>query len=167
MPVSDLLSTVWWFPGMLFKRFLRGLIIPVLIMVPPSVESNCFCGSTVAGNHAKVVNSSEIKKTRLKRLSVQYTGGWNIWGGWFLAGNQGNHQNFVPSLISKNIWQTFIEMKQKDFFLKKKVQSGPLKKTYFLKWPMINEKSIALAHGVVVVTTESQYIGFWIGGPLK
>ena len=41
-------------------------------------------------------------------------------GGWFLAGNQGNHQNFVSSLISKNLWRIFIEMKQNFFFLKKK-----------------------------------------------
>jgi hypothetical protein len=26
-----------------------------------------------------------------------YTGGRNVWGGWFLAGNQGNHQNWCGS----------------------------------------------------------------------
>ena len=54
--------------------------------------------------------------------AVHCTGSWNVWGGWFLAENQGNHQNFVPSLISKNLWLIFMGMKH--FFLKKK-----------FKWP--------------------------------
>ena len=27
----------------------------------------------------------------------------NVWGGWILAENQGNHQNFDPSLIPKTL----------------------------------------------------------------
>ena len=60
-------------------------------------------------------------------LLLQYTGGWNVWGGggeWFLAGNQGNHKNFDPSLISKNLWLIFI-------FFWKKIQNGRLKKSEF------------------------------------
>ena len=30
--------------------------------------------------------------------STNYTGARNVWVGWFLAGNQNNHQNFDPSL---------------------------------------------------------------------
>jgi hypothetical protein len=60
-----------------------------------------------------------------------YIGQWNNWGRWFLAGNQSNHQNFVPSLISKNLWEIFIEMKQIFFF--KKVQNSRLKKTEIFK----------------------------------
>ena len=48
-----------------------------------------------------------------QKLKGSCTGRWNVWGRWFLAGNQGSHQNFVPSLISKNLWQIFIEMKKK------------------------------------------------------
>ena len=40
-------------------------------------------------------------------------GARNVWGGEFLAVNQGNNQNFVPSLISKNHWRIFMGMKQK------------------------------------------------------
>ena len=39
-----------------------------------------------------------------------------------MAGNQSDHQNFVQSLISKNLWLIFIEAKT--IFLKKKVQNG-------------------------------------------
>ena len=46
--------------------------------------------------------------------NIANTGGWNVWGGWNLTGNQDNHQNFVPSLISKNLWLIFLGMK--DFF---------------------------------------------------
>ena len=31
-----------------------------------------------------------------------YTGGWNVWGGWFLAGNQSNHQIFSNTPYHKN-----------------------------------------------------------------
>ena len=40
-----------------------------------------------------------------------YTGIWNVWGGWFLAGNQDNHQNSISSLISQNLWLIFMGMK--------------------------------------------------------
>ena len=39
-------------------------------------------------------------------------GARNVCGGWFLTVNQGNNQNFVPSLISKNHWRIFMGMKQ-------------------------------------------------------
>jgi hypothetical protein len=48
-----------------------------------------------------------------------YTAGWNVWGKWFLAGNQGNHQNFNPSLIPKKIWPIFMGMKQKDWLMRR------------------------------------------------
>ena len=64
-------------------------------------------------------------------IRIIYTGGWNVWGGWFLAGNQGNFQNFVPSSISKNLWRIFIEMKQKKFFFEKKNAKWPTKKRVF------------------------------------
>ena len=50
----------------------------------------------------------------------------------FWAGSQGNHQNFDPSLLSKNLWLFFMGLsKKKFFFSKKKIQNGRLKKTSF------------------------------------
>ena len=60
-----------------------------------------------------------------------YTRDRNILSGWFLAGNQGNHHNFDPSLLPKKT--VFIKMKQKTFFFEKKFQNGQLKKTEFFK----------------------------------
>ena len=34
----------------------------------------------------------------------------------FWAGNQGNHQNFDPSLLAHNCWLVFMGMEQKNFF---------------------------------------------------
>ena len=56
-----------------------------------------------------------------------YTRGRNVLSMWFLAGNQGNHQNFDPSLLTNKLWDVFMGMKQK------KNQSGRLKKSQFLK----------------------------------
>ena len=64
-----------------------------------------------------------------QKLKGSCTGRWNVWSRWFLAGNQGSHQNFVPSLTSKNLWQIFVEMKQIFF----KVQNSRLKKIEFFK----------------------------------
>ena len=44
---------------------------------------------------------------------MNYTAAEMFEGKWFLAGNQGNHQNFDPFLISKNLWLIFMEIKQK------------------------------------------------------
>ena len=64
--------------------------------------------------------------------TLLYTAGWNVWGEWFLAGNQGNHQNFNPFLIQ--LWLFFIPNKEKKKKkIKKKIQNGRLKKTMFFK----------------------------------
>ena len=56
-----------------------------------------------------------------------YTAGWYVWGEWFLAGNQGKHQNLDPSLLTNKLWLVFMRMKQKKkIFWKKKSKS---------KWP--------------------------------
>ena len=59
-----------------------------------------------------VILERAIKECLGINFVCRYTGGSNVWGGWFLAGNQGNHQNFVPSLISKNLSLIFMGMKQ-------------------------------------------------------
>ena len=40
---------------------------------------------------------------------------------YLFAGNQGNHQNFVPSLGSLKLWLIWIGMKQKKIFLTKTI----------------------------------------------
>ena len=49
------------------------------------------------------------------------------------AGNQNNHQNFDPSLLSKNLLLFFMGLSKIFFFFskKKKIQNGRLKKTSF------------------------------------
>ena len=37
---------------------------------------------------------------------VLYTAGWNVWGEWFLAWNQGNHQNFEQNYTQGRKWPT-------------------------------------------------------------
>ena len=71
-------------------------------------------------------------------LSSTYTPGWNVWGEWFLARNQGNHQNFDPSLIPKKLWPIFMGMKQKEkFSWKKKSKMAESKKLSFSKSPIL------------------------------
>ena len=43
-----------------------------------------------------------------------------------MAGNQGNHQNFDPFLISKNLWLIFMEMKQKHYLFEKNNSKWPV-----------------------------------------
>ena len=50
-----------------------------------------------------------------------YSGAHISWHKLFSAGNQGNHQNLVPSMLTYNFW--LMGMKQKNFFLKKKSKS--------------------------------------------
>ena len=67
-------------------------------------------------------------------LNYGYTRNRNVLTMWFLAGNQGNHQNFDPSLLANNLWRFFMRIKQKKFlFSKKKFQNGRLKKSAFFK----------------------------------
>ena len=60
---------------------------------------------------------------------IIYTAGWNVWMVWFLAVNHQNHKNWVPSILTHNLWLIFIGMKQKKNVFLKKIQNGRLKKT--------------------------------------
>ena len=63
-----------------------------------------------------------------------YTRDRNVWGGWFLAGNQTNHQNFENSFLTNKLWCVFVRSKQISFFfVEKKIQNGRLKKSAFFK----------------------------------
>ena len=70
-----------------------------------------------------------------------YTAGWNVWGEWFLAATQGNHQNFDPSLLTNKFWLIFMGKKQKIiFFFEKKNSKWPTqKKCIFQKRPFFCE----------------------------
>ena len=55
---------------------------------------------------------------------MTYTAGWNVWCEWFLAGNQGNHQNFQKNYTWHENqgcfhWKT---LKKNYFFLEKKIK---------------------------------------------
>jgi hypothetical protein len=69
-----------------------------------------------------------------KSIFLTYTWDRNVLSWWFLAGNQGNHQNFDPSLLTNKLLRVFMGIKQKKkknlkFFF----QNGRLKKTTFFK----------------------------------
>ena len=77
---------------------------------------------------------SNFAKTIVKTLVRPYTGDRNVWGGWFLAGNQSNHQNFENSFLTNKLWCVFVRSKQIFFFFfEKKIQNGRLKKSAFFK----------------------------------
>ena len=65
-----------------------------------------------------------------------YSGGHISWHELFLAGNQGNHQNFVPSLVFHKLWLIWKKLKQKNFFFsKKKFKMADSKKLSFSTTP--------------------------------
>ena len=64
-------------------------------------------------------------------LILIYSPEHKCWPKTSLAGNQGNHQNFDPSLLPKNFW--LLLMGLSNFFLKNKIQMADLKKTKNLK----------------------------------
>ena len=56
-----------------------------------------------------------------------YTGGWNVWGGWFLAANQDDHQNFSILDIQEALMDFHRNEANKNFFFEKEG----------LKWPTL------------------------------
>ena len=67
-------------------------------------------------------------------LIETYTQMQNVCPGWKTAGNQGNKQNFNPTLLTKKLWPLNMRMKQKKISIwKKKNQNGWQKKAYFSK----------------------------------
>ena len=63
--------------------------------------------------------------------SLFYTASWNVWGEWFLAVNHHNHKNWVPSILTHNLWLIFMGMKQKKSFLKKQKKMAKSKNWVF------------------------------------
>jgi hypothetical protein len=61
----------------------------------------------------------------------------NVWGGSFWAENQGNHQNFDPTLISKKLSPIFVGMKQKKKKIEKNTKMTDSKKLSFSKSPIL------------------------------
>ena len=73
-----------------------------------------------------------------------YTAGWNVWGEWFLAVNNHNLKNWVPYILTHNLWLIFMGMKKKNFFWKKK-----------LKWPTQKKMSFS-------TSAKFLWIGPWV-----
>ena len=103
----------------------------LLLSQSPSLSVHLF--SVLQHDHVSCpgvpVQSHEIEFTEFQNIEkhrYSYTGGWNVWGEWFLAANQSNHQNFNPSLLTNKLWLVFMKMKQKN-------QNGRLKKRSFFK----------------------------------
>ena len=75
---------------------------------------------------------------------ISYTAGINVWCGSFLTRNQGNHQNFDPSLLTNKLWLVFMGMKQK--------------KSPILKIFQFYESVLGLV-GLIDVKDKSKFIG--------
>ena len=58
---------------------------------------------------------SSMKNQNVKE-GFCYTRVQNVCPGWKTAGNQGNHQNFDPTLLTKKLWPFNMRMKQKKIF---------------------------------------------------
>ena len=71
-----------------------------------------------------------MKFGKSSHVCILYSVSHNFIYPMLFAGNQGNHQNFIPSLVCHKLWLIWIGMKgKKIFFEKKKNQIGQLKKT--------------------------------------
>ena len=65
----------------------------------------------------------------------------NVWAWLFLVGNQGNHQNFDPSLLTNKLWLVFMGMKQTKstrWFSAGRFNHNGVK----FKWPLINSNAL-------------------------
>ena len=80
------------------KMFLRVKCSLVLSVPQPTIET--------------LVGYEQQNKRHLSLFSEIYARDRNVWVGWSLAINQGNHQNFDSSLLPKKVWLIFIVMKQ-------------------------------------------------------
>ena len=61
----------------------------------------------------------------IEKIFILYTRAKNVWGGWLLAENQDNHQNFDPSLPPKKLWLIFMGGKGKNWWLLWNSQKSP------------------------------------------
>ena len=80
----------------------------------------------------------ELRKRAFKLIFLGYTAGWNVWGEWFLAGTQSNHQNFDPSLLTNKLWLVFMGMKQFFFSKFRKIKMADSRKVHFSKLPILD-----------------------------
>ena len=76
-------------------------------------------------------------KKNIQPTVLWYSVSHNFIYPYLFAGNQGNHQNFVPILVPIDLWWIWIRTKQIYiyFFLEKKIQNGRLKNTEFFNYP--------------------------------
>ena len=82
----------------------------------------------------------EKNLTQLWLRIVTYTRDRNVLSMWFLAGNQGNHQNSDQSLLTNKLWR---------FFKKKNFKMADSKKVRFSKSPIL-KKFFWKFHGSVL-----------------
>ena len=89
----------------------------------------------------KVPISKSLKATISTKRTIFVTLPAEMFGGeWFLTGNQGNHQNLYPSMLTNKLWPFFIKMNQKPFFFfwKKKIKMADSKKGHFPALPILD-----------------------------
>ena len=80
----------------------------------------------------------------------------------FLAVYHHYSKNWVPSILTHNLWLIFMEMKQKKiFFSKKKIQNGRLKKSSFFKIANSQKISAKISQMGPWVSRIEWYKGHW------
>ena len=92
----------------------------------------------VYGNKILFLLNFSIMWWKEGRAYGTYTGAKNVWGGWFLAGNDNNHKNWVPFILPHNLCLIFMRMKQFFFFFEKKIKMANSKKLRFSNPPNLN-----------------------------
>ena len=121
------------------KEFVAVMAVPVTMdgttnrivqVILVSIDTNLSCTVLVLKKFYEEESLQRITLNCFVLWRTPYTGGRNVWSGWFLAGNQDNHQSFIPSLISKNLWLIFMGMKQKNFFFEKQNSKWPTQKNW-------------------------------------
>ena len=99
--------------------------------------------------------------------SREYTAGWNVWGEWFLAVNHHNHKNWVPSILTHNLWLIFNSTNprtNKWNFHKKILRIGDFEKWPFFESAILNfffSKKIKIASSPWKLVTD--YVLEWMG----
>ena len=91
-------------------------------------------------------------QTKFQWLSC-YTRDRNVWGGWFLAANQSNHQNFENSLLTNfDVFSWELSKKKNIFSFEKNFKMAGSKKVHFSKSPILKKilwKILGLVLGLV------------------
>ena len=94
------------------------------------------------GEHLIDHTSAQLSNVLITDNLFWYTGAHISWHELFLAGNQSNYQNLVPSMLIYKFWLIFMEMKQIFFFFWKKKSKWQIQKNWVFQLRQLRQFSI-------------------------